>query len=144
MRKILLAIYALFVSFSFASAQSTVAEIEWYDYTYIYYHGLLVLNSNNRGAFYVNFQHPDLGEVVVCQNALLNNEYDMYGNCTSYLYCSYPKTYPYTPYMADNFIFYPNGNVYTQDYSGSWSVAVQYRIIPRNSWDDMFEEFGLE
>lgn len=124
-------------------SQSMVAEINW-NTSNVYYHGLLILNPNNTGTFHVRFVNPYVGLVQVRQNAVLSNTYDLYGNCTSFVNCSYPKTTPYVPYSADNFIFYPNGMVYTQDYQGKWSTAVACRSVARGEWDDLFEEFGLE
>jgi len=141
MKSFLLGVIALFVSYA-ASAQSTVAEIEWYSQQ-SYYRGLLVLYPNNQGMFYVRYSLPGVGDIFVQQQAALTYTYDMYGNCTNYLYCANPSTVPYTPYAADNFIFYPNGSVYTQDYAGNWSTAVQYRVVPPGQWAAVYRRFGL-
>lgn len=143
MKRLLLLVVALVGVHWIAQAQSTVARISWLDIEQTRYDGLLVLYPNNQGQLFVHFYNPSVGNVVVAQNAQLSNTYDMYGNCTSFVYCSYPRTSPYTPYTADNFVFYPNGAVYTQDYSGKWSTAVVYRVLPPNEWNDAYEDFGL-
>lgn len=145
MKKVIASLMFLFVSsvFSHCYSQSMVTEISWMDVEQTTYQGLLVLYPNNQGHFRVKFYHPVAGWVWVGQNATLTNQYDMYGNCTSFINCSYPQTSPYVPYSADNFIVYPNGTMYTQDYQGKWSTRIVARVIQPVYWQSKFSEYGL-
>jgi len=143
MKKIILFIFLTFNVIGFSYAQSMVTEISWVDVEQTSYQGLLVLYPNNQGYFKVKFYNPTVGWVWVVQNAELRNNYDMYGNCTSYINCSYPQTSPYVPYSADNFIIYPDGSMYTQDYYGKWSTLIVARVIPQGYWRDKFIEYRI-
>ncbi len=140
MKRLFLVVAALLLSAIGAKAQSSVVEISWMDHKRTVYQGVIVMN-NNQGRLYSKYYHPSAGTVYVSQQAVLSNNYDMYGNCISYIYCSHPNTTPYVPYSADNFIFYPNGTVYTQDYSGKWSTVVQYRTVPPYSWESVIRSY---
>jgi len=124
--------------------QSMVTEITWTDAEYTTYKGLLVLYPNNQGCFKVKFYNESVGWIWVYQNAVLNNQYDYYGNCTSFINCSYPQAEPYVPYSADNFVVYPNGAMYTQDYSGKWSTLITAIVIQSQYWNRKFQEYGLK
>lgn len=124
-------------------AQSMVTEISWdiYDQNYT---GLLVLYPNNRGTLKVKTFVPGTGWVKVTEDAVLTNQYDMWGNCTSFINCYNPRTTPYVPWAADNFLVYPNGTMYTQDASGTWSTAIVAYVVPKYNWNDKFREYGIK
>lgn len=144
MRKFLLLFSSLLICASFeANAQARVVEISWMDYEYTQYQGVIVMYANNKGMVYSRFYNPMVGTVYVSQQATLTNTYDYFGNCTSFINCSYPDTTPYVPYSADNFAFFPDGSVYTQDYSGKWSTVVQYRIVPEYDWGNVIDSYSL-
>ena len=124
-------------------AQSVVMEITWN--VYITYKGLMVTYPNNTGIFVVQYWNPDLQQNVrVVQDVSVRNQFDIYSNCTSFLNCFNPKSYPYTAYSADNFIIYPNGSMYAQDYAGNWSTAIMAQVINPALWRLKFKEYGLE
>lgn len=123
-----------------AKAQSMVTEIQWTVQTGTY-HGLLVLYPNNQGTFIVNYCLNFTWYRIV-QDAVLTNQYDVFGNCTSYINCYNPRTTPYLPYAADNFIVYPNGNMYTQDAAGNWSTLITAYVVPPASWNSKFKEYN--
>lgn len=125
-------------------AQSTVMEISWTDVEYVNYKGLLVLYPNNQGFIKTKFYHAQIGDVWVSQNAVFSCQYDLMGNMTSYINCSYPKTQPNVPYSADNFVIFPNGNMYTQDYSGKWSTLVTAVVIQPTYWSAKFREYKIQ
>ena len=127
-----------------AHSQSMVTEISWYDSNYINYKGLLVLYPSNQGFLKVKYYLDGVGTVWVYQNATLTNRYDNYGNCTSYINCSYPKCYPNIPYSADNFVVFPDGSMYTQDYSGNWSTLITAWVVNNSSWRSKFNEYGVQ
>ena len=124
-------------------AQSMVTEISWNVYNQNYT-GLLVLYPNNRGTLKIKTFIAGTGWVWVQQDAVLTNQYDIYGNCTSYINCYKPQTTPYVPWAADNFIVYPNGTMYTQDASGTWSTAIVAYVVPSNNWQNKFREYGIQ
>lgn len=123
-------------------AQSMVTEISWNVYNQNYT-GLLVLYSNNKGILKVKTFILGTGWVWVQQDAVLTNQYDMWGNCTSYINCYNPKTTPYVPWAADNFVVYPNGAMYTQDASGTWSTRIVAYVVPTYNWQAKFREYGI-
>lgn len=124
-------------------AQSMVTEISWNVYSQNYT-GLLVLYPNNRGNLKIKTFIAGTGWVWVQQDAVLTNQYDVSGNCTSYINCYNPKTTPYVPWAADNFIIYPNGAMYTQDASGTCSTAIVAYVVPRDKWQNKFHEYGIQ
>lgn len=124
-------------------AQSMVTEISWNVYQQNYT-GLLVLYPNNKGVLKIKTFIAGTGWVWVQQDAVLTNQYDFYGNCTSYINCYNPKTKPYVPWAADNFVIYPNGAMYTQDASGTWSTAIVAYVVPANNWQNKFREYGIQ
>lgn len=133
-------------SCTIAKAQSHVMEITWNTMNGNY-KGLMVTYPNNTGKFVVKYWHPNLQtNIRVVQDVRVNSQFDMYGNCTTFLNCYYPKCYPNTPepYYADNFIIYPNGAMYTQDYAGNWSTAIIAQGISPNLWQSKFREYGLQ
>lgn len=141
--KLIIVITFLLTCSIIAKAQSLVMEITWN--VYITYKGLMVTYPDNTGIFAVNYWHPEMQtNITVVQDVSIRNQYDMYGNCTTFLNCYNPKAYPYTPYSADNFIIYPNGAMYTQDYAGNWSTAIMAQVINPNLWRSKFREYGLE
>lgn len=144
MKTIILSLFLLLaIRVSPSIAQSTVMEISWTDVEYTNYKGLLVLYPNNQGFLKVKFYNNDVGTVWVYQSALLTCQYDYMGNCTSYINCSYPQADPYVPYAADNFIIFPNGNMYTQDYSGKWSTYISAVLIQPVYWTNKFKEYKI-
>lgn len=141
MKRLFLMIVILVLSTSYIKAQVRVVEIRWIDCEQTTYQGVIVMDSDSQGKLYSKFYHPSAGIVYVSQQVTMSHNYDLFGNCTSYLYCSYPNTTPYVPYTADNFIFYPNGAIYTQDYSGKWSTVVQQRLVPVDYWSDVIRSY---
>lgn len=141
MRKLLTTLALVFCGVCAANAQSRVVEISWMDHEYTQYQGVIVIYPDNSGMVYSRFYNPSVGTVYVSQSAILTNTYDYYGYCTSYVNCMYPSTTPYVPYSADNFVFFPDGSVYTQDYSGKWSTAVQHRVVPQYNWNSVINNY---
>ena len=124
-------------------AQSMVTEISWNVYNQNYT-GLLVLYPNNKGVLKVKTFITGTGWVWVQEDAVLTNQYDMWGNCTSYINCYNPKTNPYVPWAADNFIVYPNGAMYTLDASGTWSTQIVAYVVATHNWQNKFREYGIQ
>lgn len=124
-------------------AQSMVTEISWNVYNQNYT-GLLVLYPNNKGILKVKTFIAGTGWVWVQEDAILTNQYDMWGNCTSYINCYNPKTNPYVPWAADNFVVYPNGAMYTQDASGTWSTQIVAYVVAAHNWQNKFREYGIQ
>ena len=142
-RNILTILFLLAVPLT-TNAQSTVMEISWNAYGENY-KGLLILYSNNNGVFKVKHYSSDIGWVWVRQDATLTNQYDIWGNCTSYINCYNPKvTNPYVIYYADNFVIYPNGQMFTQDAGGTWSTLIVYNIIDPIYWRKKFQEYRIQ
>ncbi len=143
MRKIvILFVFLIALGVGRGVGQSMVTEIKWTVASGTY-QGLLVLYPNNLGDFVVKFYDYNVGWVWCHQNAVLTNQYDAYGNCTSYISCSNPQTKPYVPYAADNFLVYPNGAMYTQDYAGNWSTLITAVVVQPVYWHSKFLEYGL-
>lgn len=126
-----------------AGCQSMVTEISWNVYNQNYT-GLLVLYPNNSGTLKIKTFIVGTGWVWVQQDAVLTNQYDYWGNCTSYINCYNPKTTPYVPWAADNFVIYPNGAMYTQDASGTWSTQIVAYIVATQNWQSKFREYGIK
>lgn len=125
-----------------AEAQSLVMEVSWNVYNQNYT-GLLVMYPNNKGIFKVKTFIVNIGWVWVTQDAVLTNKYDILGNCTSYINCYNPKTNPYVPWSADNFVIFPNGSMYTQDASGTWSTQIVASLINAMYWQSKFREYNI-
>lgn len=125
-----------------ASSQSIVTEISWNVYNQNYT-GLLVLYPNNKGFLKVKTFIAGTGWVWVREDAILTNQYDIWGNCTSYINCYNPKTNPYVPWAADNFVIFPNRAMYTQDASGTWSTQIVAYEVPAYNWKNKFKEYGI-
>ncbi len=125
-----------------AKSQSVVTEISWniYDQNYT---GLLVLYPNNKGILKIKTFTAGVGWVWVLQDATLTNQYDVYGNCTSFINCRNPRTVPYIPWAADNFVIYPNGSMYTQDASGTWSTQIVAYVVAPQYWKNKFQEYAI-
>jgi len=125
-------------------AQSMVTEIQW-TVQPVTYNGLLVLYPNNQGAFIVKFR-AGYTIVSVIQNAVLTNQYDIFGNCTSYINCYNPRSmtpgYPSQNYAPDSFIVYPNGNMFAQDAAGNWSTLIRATVVPPHAWHSKFLEYN--
>lgn len=142
MRKAI-ALYLLVMMVIACKAQSMVTEISWNapdgNYT-----GLMVLYPNNKGVFKVKHFIAGVGWSWCTQDAVLTNQYDVFGNCTSYINCYNPRTQPYYPYAADNFIVYPNGAMYTLDASGTWSTQIVAYVVQPNNWQNKFQEYGIQ
>lgn len=123
-------------------AQSAVMEVSWNAYA-TNYTGLLVLYPNNQGIFKLHFYDPYYGTVWVEQDAVLNNQYDMYGNCTSYIFCNNPRASAYINYSPDNFVVFPNGSMYTQDAAGVWSTLIVAQMIPAYNWPAKMRQYNI-
>ncbi len=123
-------------------AQSSVMEISWNVYS-SNYTGLLVLFPNNQGVLKICSYDPNIGTFWIEQDATLTNQYDMFGNCTSYINCRNPRTSANVIYYADNFVIFPNGSMYTQDASGTWSTQIVAQMIPTYNWQAKFEQYDI-
>ncbi len=142
MKKFILIILLSLVTTNYVHAQSSVVEISWVTH-YIQYNGLMVMYPDNTGIFVVKYFLPNIGWIWVTQDAVLTNQYDLNGHCTSFINCYYPKSVPQVPYAADNFIIYPNGAMYTQDALGNWSTLITARPVERRFWPVKFTEYRL-
>lgn len=145
MRKFLCIVAILFCSIA-VKAQTSVTEIFWTMQGGDSYQGLLVLHSNNLGFLKVKFYTYDFGWVWVLQDARLTNQFDAFGNCTSYINCYNVRTVPALPpasYFADNFVIFPNGSMYTQDALGQWSTLIRAVVHPQYNWRNKFIEYGV-
>lgn len=137
-RAVLLFIFSIL--FLNIKAQSTVMEIGWKvaDTNYM---GLLVLYPNNYGHFKVKFYLPYAGWTWCIQDASFSATTDIYGNVTSYINCSNPRCSQ--PYAPDNFVIFPNGQMYTQDGAGTWSTLINATLIQPMYWQMKMKEYGL-
>lgn len=141
-------LFTLLVSIILSSAntckaQSSVMEVSWNVYPFNYT-GLLVLFPNNQGIFKVVSSNPVNGTYWVEQDATLTNQFDMYGNCTSYIYCRNPRvSVPNMVYAADNFVIFPNGAMYTQDAAGAWSTQIVAQMIPTYNWAAKLQQYSI-
>lgn len=144
LRKVCL-VFTLFILINIGKcfSQSTVMEITWTDVEYVNYKGLLVLYPNNNGFIKIKYYLTGVGDVWVYQDAIFSYQSDYFGNITSYINCFNPNTQPYTPYSADNFVIFPNGRMYTQDYSGKWSTLVSAVNISYAYWSMKFKEYNI-
>lgn len=125
---------------------TNMAEIRWL-FAGVQYNGLLTYHNNGQAVLTVRYYSYQYGTVTVVENAVVNNVYDYYGNCTTYIYGSYPMTTPVLPpgsYAADNFVIYPNGFMYTQDAFGNWSTLVTANSVPPSSWRYKLREYGYD
>ena len=60
----------------------------------------MVTYPDNTGIFVVNYWYPEMQtNITVVQDVSIRNQYDMYGNCTTFLNCYNTKAYPYTKKM---------------------------------------------
>lgn len=143
MKKFLFVLIFSFIAVHSAHAQLVVTEISWRVYNQLYT-GLLAIYPGDTGFFVVKFFNPQIGLVRVQQDASLTKKMDIYGNTTFYINCYNPVAYPYVPYSADNFIMYPNGQIYTQDASGTWSTIVTQNVIKEEHWSIKLAEYGLK
>jgi len=124
-------------------AQSMVTEISWQVYSTTY-NGLLVLYPNNQGILKICSYDPSIGTTWIEQDATLTNQYDMFGNCTSYINCRNPRISANIVYYADNFVVFPNGNMYTQDASGTWSTLIAAQVVPTYNWQSKFQQYNIK
>lgn len=140
----IMALFTFCIANHEAKAQSMVTEIQWTIQSDTYT-GLLVLYPNNQGSFIVKF-NIGFTTVSVIQDAVLNNQYDFLGNCTSYINCYNPRSmtfgYSSETYAPDNFVIYPNGNMFTQDAAGAWSTSIRAIVIPPYAWNNKFIEYN--
>ncbi len=125
-----------------SDAQSSVMEVSWNVYN-SNFTGLMVMFPDNTGIFKLRTFVPGTGWVWVLQDAVLTNQFDAWGNCTVYINCFNPRTVPYVPYNADNFVIFPNGAMYTQDSAGTWSTQIVASMVPAVYWPSKFQEYGL-
>lgn len=141
-RVLLVAVFLAIAGFE-AKAQSMVTEIRWTAPTGNHY-GLLVLYPNNQGTFIVKY-YVHYTWVRVVQDAVLTNQYDVFGNCTSFINCYNPRAsinFPGETYFADNFIVYPDRSMYTQDAMGTWSTLITAFVVPPANWNSKFKEYN--
>ena len=136
----------VFSSFSVQSVQANrirlMIEISWYAYG-INYNGLMLTSTDNTGMFFVNYYLPNVGYIQVVQDVRIRNQYDRWGNCTTFLYGYNVVSDPPVAYSPDNFIIYPNGSMYTQDNNGVWSTAIAARVVPENQWRTPMRKYGI-
>lgn len=124
-------------------AQSSVMEVSWNVYT-TNYTGLLVLYPNNQGVLKIKSYDPNVGVVIwIEQDATLTNQYDVFGNCTSYINCRNPRTSANIVYYADNFVVFPNGSMYTQDAGGTWSTQIVAQMVPAYNWQTKMKQYNI-
>lgn len=124
-------------------AQSSVMEVSWNVYT-TNYTGLLVLYPNNQGVLKIKSYDPNIGVVIwIEQDATLTNQYDVFGNCTSYINCRNPRTSANIVYYADNFVVFPNGSMYTQDAAGTWSTQIVAQMVPAYNWQTKMKQYNI-
>ena len=109
----------------------------------INYTGLMVMKKEGNGVFVVKYMHPGRGIVRVRQDALLNNQYDMFGNCTSFIMCSNPQP-SNLGYSADYFCIQPNGSIFTMDAQGNWSTMIMATPIMPQFWLNKLQQYGLD
>lgn len=145
MKKLKLFFVAVVIAFSIhgVKAQSSVTEISWTAPTGNYY-GLLVLYPSNQGTFIVKY-YAHYTWIRVVQDAMLTNQYDVFGNCTSFINCYNPRAsinFPGETYFADSFIVYPDGSMYTQDAAGTWSTLITAYVVPPANWKSKFIEYN--
>lgn len=123
-------------------AQSSVMEVSWNVYS-TNYTGLLVLYPNNQGILKICSSDPVLGMTWIDQDATLTNQYDVFGNCTSYINYRNPRTSSNIVYYADNFVIFPNGRMYTQDAAGTWSTQIVAQMIPSYNWQAKMKQYNI-
>lgn len=123
-------------------AQSMVTEVSWRVYSTTYT-GLLVLFPNNQGILKICSYDPNIGTTWIEQDATLTNQYDMFGNCTSYINCRNPRTTSNIVYYADYFVVFPNGRMYTQDAAGTWSTQIVAQVVPTYNWQNKFQQYNI-
>lgn len=124
-------------------AQSSVMEVSWNVYT-TNYTGLLVLYPNNQGILKICSHDPNIGTIWIEQDATLTNQYDIFGNRTSYINCRNPRTSANIVYYADNFVIFPNGSMYTQDAGGTWSTQIVAQMIPTYNWQLKMKQYNIQ
>lgn len=124
-------------------AQSLVMEVSWNLYT-TNYTGLSVLYPNNQGTLKICSYDPNIGTIWIEQDATLTNQYDAFGNCTSYINCRNPRTSANIVYYADNFVIFPNGRIYTQDAGGNRSTQIVARMIPTYDWQSKMKQYNIQ
>ena len=124
-------------------AQSSVMEVSWNVYS-TNYTGLLVLYPNNQGILKICSYDPSVGTIWIEQDATLTNQYDIFGNCTSYINCRNPRTSANIVYYADNFVVFPNGRMYTQDAAGTWSTQIVAQMVPAYNWQAKMQQYNIK
>lgn len=143
-KRIVLCVLLFFLSFVLKAQQiNVVSEISWYAYG-VTYNGLMVTFTDDTGVFVVDFYSNSVGFVRVVQSVNVRNNYDAWGNCTTYLYGYDAMPSKPIPYSPDSFVIFPNGTMYTQDASGIWSTAIVARVVPQYQWNNVFHKYGLD
>lgn len=144
-KRIMLCIMLFVTSSICANAQqiNVVSEISWNAFG-INYTGLMVTFTDNTGIFVVDYYLSYTGYVRVLQSVNVKNEYDMWGNCTTYLLGYNAISSQPISYSPDSFVIYPNGTMFTQDSAGVWSTAIIARVVPQYEWDGAFRKYGLD
>lgn len=143
MRKVIVMLFLLLLPM-ISKAQSTVSELSWNDATGATQSGLLVLYPNNKGFLKLKSFIPQVGWVWVLEDAVFSFQTDFYGNTTYYINCFNPRTSPYVPWSADNFVIYPNGSMFTMDAAGMWSTQIRMNAIANYNWQRKFNEYGVQ
>ena len=120
------------------NAQSSITEIMWH-VDGINYSGLLVLYPNDNGLFKVKFFVPGQGWVWCAQDAVVSRYSD-----AIFINCYNPRTVPYSPYAADNFMITADNQIYTQDWEGQWTNLIVGNEIPTLYWRNKMTEYFIK
>lgn len=136
----------LFSSLSFQNVQAQeiniMMEISWY-VNGLNYNGLMVTYDDDTGDFIVNAYLPYVGYIQVFQDIRINTQCDGWGNCTTYFYGYNAVSDPPIAYSPDNFVIFPDGTMFTQDDSGTWSTAITARVVPVSQWRTTLRKYGI-
>lgn len=149
MKKLIATLSTILIMSGTLSAQSllhgmdSMYEIRW-NVEGVLYKGLLAYYDDGQAVLTVNYYLYPYGTISVVETAVIQNDCDYFGNCTTYIFCTNPVSYPAVPYAADNFVIYPNGSMYAQDAFGSWTNLITANIVPRMSWRHKLREYGYD
>ena len=73
-------------------AQSSVMEVSW-NVSLLTIQGCF-LYPNNQGILKICSYDPNICTIWIEQDATVTNQYDVFGNCTSYINCRNPMASP--------------------------------------------------
>lgn len=73
-------------------AQSSVMEVSW-NVSLLTIQGCF-LYPNNQGILKICSYDPNIGTIWIEQDATVTNQYDVFGNCTSYINCRNSRASP--------------------------------------------------